>query len=150
MARNIRQNKILEIIINSDIETQDELVKALRSEQFDVTQATVSRDIKELGLIKRLNPETKRYKYVYIDKTVDEISTKIKVVLSELIVGVKCLSGNVVIKTLNGVGTAVMNLVSKLSLDSVYGTVAGDDTVLLITNNNNDAEEVSSKIKDFL
>ena len=65
MARSARQNKILELISNYEIETQDDLVSKLRANSFDVTQATISRDIKELGLIKILSPETGKYKYAF-------------------------------------------------------------------------------------
>ena len=65
MARNSRQSKILDIITNQEIETQEELVDALRKAEFDVTQATISRDIKELGLIKILS-DSKKYKYAIV------------------------------------------------------------------------------------
>ena len=67
MARSVRQSKIIEIISNNEIETQDELVNALKDAGFDITQATISRDIKELGLIKIVG-NSKKYKYAFISK----------------------------------------------------------------------------------
>ena len=75
MARNLRQSKILELIKENEIETQEELVSHLRALNFDITQATISRDIKELGLIKIMTDD-KKYKYAYIDSSDQQTSNK--------------------------------------------------------------------------
>ena len=84
MARNSRQSKILEIISQNEIETQEELVDALREAKFDVTQATISRDIKELGLIKILS-DSKKYKYAIVSSSVQTISNKNLAILKECV-----------------------------------------------------------------
>ena len=75
MARTTRQSKILEIISTYEIEKQEELVEKLKSQNFDVTQATISRDIKELGLLKVLSNETGKYKYAFAE-TINQTSNK--------------------------------------------------------------------------
>ena len=76
MTRSVRQSKILDIISAYEIETQEDLVNQLRAANFDVTQATISRDIKELGLIKILSSDSNKYKYAIVDATEKQASNK--------------------------------------------------------------------------
>ena len=76
MARSVRQSKILELISTREIETQDELVALLREAKFDITQATISRDIKELGLIKILSADSGKYKYAIVENGEQAFSNK--------------------------------------------------------------------------
>ena len=110
MARSSRQSKILEIISAKEIETQDELVAELRKLNYDITQATISRDIKELGLIKILS-DSKKYKYAYVDSSEQQVSNKYLGIFKESIISVKAVKNLVVIKTLKGVSSAVSNCI---------------------------------------
>lgn len=145
MARSSRQSKILEIIQSKEIETQDDLVRELRALNYDITQATISRDIKELGLIKIMTDD-KRYKYAYVDNTEQQVSGKYMGIYREAIISVKNAQNLVVIKTLKGVAGAISSFVDKLGLRNVLGTTYGDETVMVICPTNADATEVSDKI----
>ena len=149
MARSARQSKILEIIQTKEIETQDELVSELRRLNFDITQATISRDIKELGLIKILS-DSKKYKYAYVDSSEQSVSNKYLNVFKESIISVKAIKNLVVIKTLKGIAAAVSTCLDKLSLKYFIGTVFGDDTVMAICLTDQDAQEATIKILDMI
>lgn len=149
MARSIRQSKILEIIANNEIETQDELVQALRNLNYDVTQATVSRDIKELGLIKILS-DSKKYKYAYVETNEQQVSNKIVGIYKEVVISVKPAQNLVIVKTLKGFASSISQYIDKMNLDKVMGTVFGDDTVMIITENNLDAQIVYEKLINII
>ncbi len=149
MARSLRQSKILEIIANNEIETQDELVNALRSLNYDVTQATVSRDIKELGLIKILS-DSKKYKYAYVETTEQQISNKVVGIYKEVVISVKIAQNLVVVKTLKGFASGIASYIDKMNIDKLMGTVYGDDTVMCIAETNLDAESVYDKLINII
>lgn len=148
MARSSRQSKILEIIQSKEIETQDELVRALQSLNYDVTQATVSRDIKELGLIKIMTDD-KKYKYAYVDSSEQQVSSKFMGIYKEAIISIKTAQNLVVIKTLKGVSNAISSFVDKLAIKNVLGSAYGDETVMVICPTNIDAQEVSQKLNEM-
>lgn len=149
MARSLRQNKILEIIAKNEIETQDELVQSLRNLNFDVTQATVSRDIKELGLIKILS-DSKKYKYAYVETNEQQISNKIVGIYKEVVISVKIALNLVVVKTLKGFACGISSYIDKMNIDKLMGTVYGDDTVMCITENQTNAESVYEKLINII
>lgn len=149
MARSSRQSKILELISLYEIETQDELVSRLASGGFDVTQATISRDIKELGLIKIQSNETGKYKYAVSDAP-NQTSNKYIFMLKESVISFKALNNNVLVKTLKGLASSVCSIFDKLNLDNVLGIVYGIDTVLIILQNETDAEYCTRKIDSIL
>ena len=149
MARNSRQSKILEIISTNDIETQDELVAALKKADFDVTQATISRDIKELGLIKILS-DNKTYKYAIVGSNVQGVSNKYLSIFKECVISVKSAMNLVVVKVLKGTGSLVADLVDQFSIQQVIGCTYGDDTVLVVGNDVEDACYIRNKINDLL
>ena len=148
MARSSRQSTILEIIKAKEIETQDDLVRELRALNFDITQATISRDIKELGLIKIMTDD-KRYKYAYVDSSEQQVSSKYMGIYKEAIISIKNAQNLVVIKTLKGVASAISSFVDKLNLKSVLGTTYGDETVMVICPTNSEAADVCDKITDM-
>ncbi len=131
MARSARQSKILELISVKEIETQDELARELKNANFEITQATISRDIKELGLTKILSNSGK-YKYAIIGSDEQQISNKFVAIFREAVISVKSVLNIVVIKTLKGLGSSVCSFVDKLNLNELVGAVNGDDTVMLI------------------
>lgn len=149
MARSLRQNKILEIIAQNEVETQDELVQSLRNLNFDVTQATVSRDIKELGLIKILS-DSKKYKYAYVETNEQQLSNKIVGIYKEVVISVKVAQNLVVVKTLKGFASGIASYIDKMNIDKLMGTVYGDDTVMCITENLSDAENVYDKLINII
>ena len=148
MARSSRQSKILEIIQSKEIETQDDLVRELRALNYDITQATISRDIKELGLIKIMTDD-KRYKYAYVDNSEQQVSGKYMGIYKEAIISIKNAQNLVVIKTLKGVANAISSFVDKLNLKNVLGTTYGDETVLVVCPTNSDAVDVCDKIGEM-
>ena len=131
MARSARQSKILELISTKEIETQDELARELRNANFDITQATISRDIKELGLTKFLSSSGK-YKYCFVGSDEQVISNKYITIFKESVISVKVAMNLVVIKTMKGLGGSIASFVDKLNINELMGAVYGDDTVMLI------------------
>lgn len=129
-----RQKKILELISTEEIETQDKLVSLLKENGYDVTQATVSRDIKELQLIKILSSGGK-YKYT-VDKGYDApISERFLKIFKETIKSVASSENLVLVKTLSGCASAAGEAIDCLNLPHIVGSIAGDNTVLIIVDN---------------
>ena len=149
MARNSRQSKILELISLQEIETQEELVSALRDSNFDVTQATVSRDIKELGLIKILS-DSKKYKYTVVNSSVQTLSNKCLNIFKECVISVKSAMNLTIVKVIKGTAGMVSGLIDQLSLVQILGCTYGDDTVMVITLNEEDAFFVKDKLNTLL
>ncbi len=131
MARSLRQAKILELISVKEIETQDELAKELKNANFDITQATISRDIKELGLTK-IQSANGKYKYAILGTEQQAVSNKYITIFKESVISVKNALNLAVIKTIKGMGGSVASFIDKLNLIDLMGTTFGDDTVLLI------------------
>ena len=143
--RYSRQNKILEIIANNEIETQEKLASMLRNEGFDVTQATISRDIKELQLIKVLS-NSGRYKYAVSTQQDAPISDRFVKIFRETITSFASAQNLIVIKTLSGCGAAAGEAIDNISLPHVVGSIAGDNTLLLIIDT---VEHVKEILKIF-
>ncbi|MBE6624146.1 MAG: arginine repressor [Ruminococcaceae bacterium] len=134
-----RQEKILEIISKNNIETQEELIEALKKEGIAATQATASRDIRQLKLLKVMVDGV--YKYVAPKKELDELSEYNSALILS-IREIKYALNNVVIKTAPGLAQAVAAGVDSLRESDILGSVAGDDTIILVTS----SEEASAKI----
>jgi len=150
MARSIRQSKILDIITANEIETQDELVTRLREANFDITQATISRDIKELGLIKILSSDSNKYKYAMVDASEQQASNKFLLLFKESVISVKQVNNLVVVKTLRGMANAVANIMEKFNVENSLGTTYGEDTVMSIFENMNNAKFAVEKLDNIL
>lgn len=131
MARSARQSKILELISTKEIETQDELARELKNANFEITQATISRDIKELGLTKILSSSGK-YKYCFVGSDEQVISNKYITIFKEAVISIKVAMNLVVIKTMKGLGGSTASFVDKLNIAELMGAVNGDDTVIMI------------------
>ena len=149
MLRSARHAKILEIISRKEIETQEELCEELNARNLVVTQATISRDIRDLHLFKVAGIE-KKYRYAYINDNESEISPKMKSLFRECVLSVKSAQNLVVVKTLIGNGGNAGAVVDKLSYEEIIGSVAGDDTLLIICTNTDAAEIVVEKLNGFL
>lgn len=150
MARSVRQSKILELISTREIETQDELVALLREAKFDITQATISRDIKELGLIKILSAESGKYKYSIVESGEQAVSNKYISIFKEAVISIRPAQNLVVLKTIKSMAGAICGLIDKLNLDGVLGSVAGDDTVMIIFPTSLNAEESAKSINKMI
>ena len=144
-----RHAQIIKLINQYDIETQEELAKKLEESGFAVTQATISRDIKDLHLFKVSGIE-KKYRYAYINDSEGEISPKMKNLFRDCVVALKCAQNMVVIKTLTGNGPNAGTVVDKLNYPEIVGSVAGDDTLLIVCESNEAAVSVIDKINDFM
>ena len=131
MARSSRQSKILELISTKEIETQEELARELKNANFDITQATISRDIKELGLTKILSSSGK-YKYAILGSEQQVVSNKYINIFKECVISVKSALNLTVIKTIKGMGMSVCSFIDKLNLTELMGATYGDDTVMLV------------------
>ncbi|BCU81604.1 MULTISPECIES: transcriptional regulator AhrC/ArgR [Polycladomyces] len=144
-----RHIKIREIIASKDIETQEELVDELKKAGFNVTQATVSRDIKELHLVK-VATNNGRYKYsLPADRRFNPLQ-KLKRMLVESFVGVDHSENLIVMKTLPGNAHACAALIDHLDWPEIIGTIAGDDTILMICRNKEVVPEVVKRFLDML
>lgn len=149
MSRASRQSKILNIISAKDIETQDELVASLQKSGYTVTQATISRDIKELGLIKTLTSNGK-YKYVTKQKVDGNLSGKLLNIVRETVISVVTANNLCVVKTLTDNASAVSGAIEQLGFDEVVGVVADRSTVLIVCNSAKDAGSLSQEISRLL
>ncbi len=131
MLRNARHSKILELIEEKEIETQEELCKELAAQNYMVTQATVSRDIRELRLFKVAGIK-KRYRYAAISKTEGELSDKMRLLFQTCIESIAVANNIIVIRTLNGNGANAGVVIDRLNYDDVLGTIGGVDTVFTV------------------
>ncbi len=135
MARNLRQNKILDLISTYEIEKQEDLVAYLKKENFDITQATISRDIKELGLIKVMTAN-KKYKYAYVEDNETEVNKKYKTIFKEAVLSIHIINNSVILKTIKCLASSINSFIDKLGIENVLGSVFGDDTVNIIFDSN--------------
>lgn len=126
-----RQKKILELIAEYDIETQDDLIERLRESGYDVTQATVSRVIRELKLVKTAMPD-RRYRYEVAQYEGIEISTKYRNIIKETVIKVDYVGNTVVLRTYTGMAQAAAAAVDGMGWDEIVGTLAGDDTIFIL------------------
>jgi transcriptional regulator of arginine metabolism len=140
---------ILEIINTKDIETQEELAEELKEAGFDVTQATVSRDIKMLRLVK-IQSVTGKYKYVEPAKETKDINEKLESILINAAISVENVDKFVVVKTLTGSAMAVAEAIDKLFDKEVAGTIAGDNTIFILVRTLEKAEELVEEVKNMI
>lgn len=147
--KNERQAKILEIIKAEPIETQEQLQQYLQDMGIVCTQATISRDIKQLHLIKEPIGQGK-YRYaISIQRKRLNIADKLRTIFRESIVGVDYAQNIVVIKTMSGLASAAATALDSMRIGGVVGSVAGDDTVLLVVRDTESARELCDEITDM-
>ena len=147
--KNARQQKILELIDKYDIDTQETLIERLREAGFVVTQTTVSRDIKQLSLVKGV---TGRGTYKYVSPGTKTVSSApvLNSAITESIVHIESAENIIVVKTLSGMANAVGVCIDSLSIPGIVGSVAGDDTLLLVAKAASMTNEIESVLKkDF-
>ncbi len=151
MTKAQRLTKIKEIITKNDIDTQSALADALNSFGFNATQATVSRDIKELGLIK-VPSQNGSYKYALPTDTEEtkSVSSKILNVFCESVISINYSENIIVVKTLSGSANAAAALIDKLNVPDIFGCIAGDDTIMVVVSAANKAPEVADKLRKIV
>jgi len=145
-----RQARILEIVTRQEVETQEELGRLLGAAGHKATQATVSRDIKELGLIKTQNRSGRQ---VYIQSPgngSDNLTDRLVRILRNAVTGIDYTGNLVVLKTFSGGGNAAAAALDSLELEGVMGTIAGDDTILLIAREANDTPALVDRLRRLL
>lgn len=145
-----RHKAIVDIIENNEIYNQESLLKFLKSDGFEVTQATVSRDIKVLGLVKVMG-ESGKYKYArHHDINSKKNAIKFKSVFVEAVISVDYALNTVVIKCHVGMANAACAALDSMNIGDVVGTLAGDDTIFVLVRSEQAAKEYAKKIMELL
>lgn len=147
--KSVRQMTILDIIEKQDVETQEELADALRAHGIKVTQATVSRDIKELRLLKVLTPNG-TYKYATADKTENTLGDRFIRMLGESLMSVASSNNLIVVKTLSGSANMAAEALDSLHWPEILGSLAGDNTILLIIRAESEVPAVMSRLQQMI
>lgn len=145
--REERQKRILELIKEYEIDTQTELAAMLKKENFEVTQATISRDINELQLTK-VAGEKKKYKYA--QPTVNRQLTKLASLFSDSVISITAAQNLLVIKTYTGTANTACLFLDEANYPQIIGSIAGDDTIFMATKSNEDAAAVAKLLKEYL
>lgn len=149
MKKYTRQSKVLELIENNEIETQEELADHLKKIGIEVTQATISRDIRELRLIKVLSKSGK-YKYATMGQNVESTTDRLIKIFKNSIVSINIAGHLLVIKTLPGAAQICGSAVDSLGIDEIVGTIAGDDTIFVAVSNINKINEIRDIFQKLL
>ena len=144
-----RHDKIIELVQKYDIETQEDLVSKLREAGYEVTQATVSRDIRQMRLTKIAGRDGKQ-KYFVMPADDGYLGDKYSCVLKEGFVSIEAAMNMIVIKTVSGMAMAVAAALDDMKMDEIVGSIAGDDTIMSATRSPEDAQNVMSKIKSAI
>ena len=144
-----RQALIREIVESQSIQTQEELAEALRRHGMVVTQATVSRDIKELHLLKVL-AEDGGYRYATMDKSEQGMNDRLVRMLADSVVDIQHANNLIVIHTLAGSAHVAAEAIDSLKWPEILGTLAGDNTILLIIRSNEEVAQVTARIQEMM
>lgn len=147
--KNKRHQRIMELIEQFDIETQEELVGKLLEDGFNITQATVSRDIRELKITKVSNGKG-RQKYVVLNNDTEHLADKYIRIIRDGLTGMDTAQNILVIKTVSGMAMAVAAALDAMNLSEVVGSIAGDDTIMVAVRTTQDAILVKDKIADLI
>ncbi len=143
-----RQSRILQLVGERNIETQSDLVDALRTIGMDVTQATVSRDIKELGIVKVMTGEGTQ-KYVALTHSGEAASGRMRRVFSDAVISINSADSLVVIKTLPGMAQGAASALDSMYLEEILGSLAGDDTIFIATYSEESAVKLQRKLNEI-
>lgn len=144
-----RHGKIIELVSSRDIETQEELAGQLKKAGFNVTQATVSRDIRELNLTK-VTTDKGRQKYSFMKSDKDELNEKYIRILMEGFISMDMAQNILVIKTVSGMAMAVAVALDALGWEEVVGCIAGDDTIMCAVRTVEQTKIVMDKIRKLM
>lgn len=145
-----RQAKILEIIANKNVETQEQLLAALQAEGFRGTQATISRDIKELRIVKELT-SLGTYRYTVSNSDLgNSFSARLNTIFRECVISFDYAQNIIVVRTLPGLASAAGSAIDAMNLSTIVGSLAGDDTVMIVMRDTNAAATLCGEIKALL
>lgn len=145
-----RQAKIMEIISTRNVETQEQLLAALQNEGFRGTQATISRDIKELRIVKELT-SLGTYRYTTPSSEASgSFSSRLNTIFRECVIGYDYAQNIIIIRTLPGLASAAGSAIDAMNMNMVVGTLAGDDTVMVVMRDNNAAAIFCGEIKNLI
>lgn len=145
-----RQAKIMEIITAQNVETQEQLLELLRKEGFRATQATVSRDIKELRIVKELT-SLGIYRYTAANlESGGTFSSRLNTIFRECVTGFDYAQNIIVIRTLPGLASAAASAIDTMNINMIVGSLAGDDTVMVVMRDNNAAAAFCGEIKNLI
>ena len=145
-----RQAKIMEIISNKNVETQEQLLAELLKEGFRCTQATISRDIKDMRIVKELT-SVGTYRYTTSTNEIGgTFTSRLNTIFRECVVGFDYAQNIIVIRTLPGLASAAGSAIDAMNMSAVVGTLAGDDTVMVIMRDNNAAAAFCGEIKNLI
>ena len=144
-----RQGRILELISKYEIETQEDMMTHLQNEGFKVTQATVSRDLKELKLTKTLTARG-TYRYAVSHPARHRGNVKLNNAMVDSILHIDYAMNNVIIKTYPGLANAVASAIDGLNMHNMLGCVAGDDAIIIVTRDEESSADISNKIKELM
>ena len=147
--KTTRHNKILELINKFQITTQEELIEHLRAEGYEVTQSTVSRDIKQLRLTKTLMPDGK-YRYQASPSSEKGAKNNFHTIFSSSVISIEDAMNIVVIKTFSGMAQAACAALDMMSFDSVIGTLAGEDTIIVVCKTAEHAKDCAAELENYL
>ena len=148
--KNSRQKKIMELIAEKNIETQEQLLQELTEAGFKCTQATISRDIKELRIVKSLDGFGS-YRYSVPKKGEREkFDNRFRVIFRECVTNVDYAQNLIVIRTLPGLASAAGSAIDAMGMNKVVGTLAGDDTVMVVMRDSNAAAAFCGEIKNLI
>lgn len=147
--KTVRQVTILDIIDSNDIETQEELADALRQRGIQVTQATVSRDIKELRLLKVLTPQG-TYKYATADKAENGLSERFIRMLTESVISVTAAGNMIVVKTLSGSASVACEALDTFRWPEVLGSIAGENTIFMVIRTLEEVPVIVGRIQEMM
>lgn len=145
-----RQNIILEIISQQNIETQNQLLSALKERGVSSTQATLSRDIRELRLYKETGPDGSTHYVIPPEPEQRTVDTRLQKILRECVVSFEPAQNILVLKTLPGLASAACSAFDSMDIDGLVGTIAGDDTAFLAMKNNDLAESFYEFVEELL
>lgn len=145
-----RQAKIMEIISTRNVETQEQLLAALQEEGFRGTQATISRDIKELRIVKELT-SMGTYRYTTSSNEIgSSFTSRLNTIFRECVIGYDYAQNIIVIRTLPGLASAAGSAIDAMNMNAVVGSLAGDDTVMVVMRDNNAAAAFCGEIKNLI
>lgn len=149
MMKTVRQNKLLELINNNDIYTQEELADLLLKNGVNATQATISRDLRELNITK-MSDGNNQQKYVAVQNIKAEFNDKHLKVFKAGYISMDYAENIVVIRTSSGMAMAVAASVDALGMDEIVGSIAGDDTIMCVIRHKEKVFEVMERLKKLL
>lgn len=148
--KNARQSEILNIIQDMEVETQEQLLEQLRVRGYNATQATISRDIKELRLVKELSGRG-GYRYTLSDrKNSAGMDTRLRNIFKEGVTSVEVAQNIVVVKTMPGLASAACSALDNMQIPNMVGSLAGDDTGILIMRDNASAQLFEAEVHNLL